>query len=277
METLLSIRFVVSAVYLSALVAYLQLLRSGRKRAPLPSALLGTGIALHLAEVVLRGAESGAAGGAPFANMSGFLSIFAFLLGATYFALERHYRKYRISSLGAFHVPVLFALHLWSVVLRQPIFDIPQLNRGWLFIAHVVPTIFAYAALTAGFVAGVAFLILDRQLRNKRFDLLMRGLPNLDLVERVNASAVKIGLPLVALGGLLGLIMGYVEWGWAYQWDYKVWTTIGIVVIFAAQLALRRYAGWNGRRAILISMVGFLAIVFNATVMNYFYSKLHSF
>jgi ABC-type transport system involved in cytochrome c biogenesis permease subunit len=232
---------------------------------------------LHTGEIVIRGAESGAAGGAPFAGMSGFLSIFAFLVGLTYLYLERRYKKYRIASLGAFYVPVVFVLHLLSVFSKQPINSIPTLNTGFLFIIHVIPTIIAYAALTAGFVAGIAFLLLDRQLRNKRFDILLRGLPNLDLVERVNASAVKIGLPLVAVGGILGLGMAYQEWGWEYKWDYKVILTFGIVAIYAAQLLLRRFAGWRGRRAVILSIIGFILILVNATVMNYYFSQLHSF
>ncbi len=277
MEQLLYIRFIVSAVYLVTTAAYIWLLRSGKRRASLPSMLLGVGLALHTGEIVIRGAESGAAGGAPFAGMSGFISIFAFLVGLTYFYLERRYKKYRIASLGAFHLPVVFVLHLLSVFLKQPITSIPALSRGFLFIIHVIPTLVAYAALTAGFVAGMAFLLLDRQLRNKRFDILLRGLPNLDLVERVNASAVKIGLPLVAIGGILGLGIGYQEWGWDYKWDLKVLVTFGIIAIYAAQLLLRRFAGWQGRRAVILSIIGFILILLNATVMNYYFSQLHSF
>jgi ABC-type transport system involved in cytochrome c biogenesis permease subunit len=277
MEQLLSIRFLVSVVYLVTTATYVGLLRSGKRRASLPSMLLGVSLALHTGEIVIRGAESGAAGGAPFAGMSGFLSIFAYLLGLTYFFLEQRYKKYRIASLGAFYLPVVFVLHLLSVFLKQPINSIPTLNTGFLFIIHVIPTIFAYAALTAGFVAGIAFLLLDRQLRNKRSGLLLRGLPNLDLVERVNASAVKIGLPLVAVGGVLGLGMGYQEWGWEYKWDFKVFVTFGIVAIYAAQLLLRRFAGWQGRRAVIISIIGFIMILLNTTVMNYYFSQLHSF
>ncbi len=276
MEVLLSIRFFVAALYLIAAIQDIILLRSGRRRAALPSIILGSALLVHLSEIVIRGAESGAAGGAPFASMSGFLSIFAFLLGMTYMFLEQYYRQFRISSLGAFHVPIIFVLHLGSVVLKQPILDVPRLNKGFLFVCHVIPTIFSYSALTAGFVSGIAFLLLDSQLRNKRFDGFLMGLPNLDLLERVNATAVRIGLLLVATGGIVGILMGYKEWGWAYVWDEKVWMTLAIAVIFGAQLVMRRFAGWTGRRAIIVSMIGFLAIVLNATVINYT-TQLHKF
>jgi len=277
MEQLLSLRFLVSVGYLIATAAYIHLLRSGKRRAVLPSALLGASLAVHTGEIVIRGVESGAAGGLPFASLSGFLSLFAFLLAVTYFFLERRYKKYRIAALGAFHVPVVFAVHGLSAFSTQPIAVIPEFNKGFLFICHVVPTLLAYTALTAGFVAGMAFLLLDRQLRNKRFDIFLRGLPNLDLVERVNASAVKIGLPLIVLGGIIGLGMGYQEWGSDYKWDSKNFVTFGIAVIYAAQLLMRRFAGWQGRRSVIISILGFVIILLNVTVMNYYFSELHSF
>ncbi len=275
MEAILNIRFVAALLYLSAAIAYIVLLRSGKRRSTLSTTLLGVGLALHGIEIIVRGAEAGGAGGAPFASLSGFISIFAFVLGLTYFVLERMYRQYRISSLGAFHVPVLFVLHLWSVFLKQPMLSIPRINTGPLFVIHAMSSICAYAALTAGFVAGVAFLLLDRQLRSKKFDVFMRGLPNLDLVERVNASAVRLGFLLLVVAGIIGLVMGYLEWGWAYEWDVKVWMTAFVALIFGAQLALRRFAGWAGRRAVIVSVIGFVAIVINATVMNFFFSKLH--
>jgi ABC-type transport system involved in cytochrome c biogenesis permease subunit len=277
MVNLLTFRFLVSALYLSATVMYILLLKSGKRRSPVSSVLLGIGLVMHLGEIIIRGAESGSAGGAPFASFSGFLSIFSCLLGLIYLFLEWYYKKYRIASLGAFYVPVLFVLHLWSAISKLPITEIPKLNRGFLFICHVVPTIGAYAAFTAAFVAGIAFLMLDRQLRNKKFNLFLRGLPNLDLVERVNASAVRIGLPLISIGTALGLVMGYSEWAWEFKWDFKVWITLGIILIYSAQLALRRLMGWTGRRAVIISIFGFILIAINGTLANYYFSQIHSF
>ncbi|MCP4599126.1 MAG: cytochrome c biogenesis protein CcsA [Proteobacteria bacterium] len=276
MENLIAIRFIVSGLYLCAAIAYVFLLRSGRKQAEVPTYLLGAGLAIHVGEIIVRGAESGALGGAPFVSLSGFISIFSLLLGLTYFVLERQYsRRYRIASLGAFHVPVLFTLHAWSAFLKQPLTEIPELNTGAVFVLHVVSAICAYAALTAGFVAGTAYLLLNRQLRKKNFGILFRGLPNLDLVERVNATAVKIGVSLLILGVIMGFLRGHLELGPAFKLDIKVWVTLLTIAIFGAQIILRRYAGWTGRRAVIISVIGFVVILINATIMNVFFSQLH--
>ena len=278
MELITVICLLVSALYLGAAIAYVRLLVSGKKQASFPSWILVCGLVAHAAEVILRGAESGAAGGAPFASMSGFITIFAFLLGLIYLFLERRYsRRYRIVSLGAFHVPVVFAMHSLSFYLKRPMGAIPDLNKGTIFIFHVVPAICAYAALAAAFVSGVAFLLLERQLKRKQFGLLFRGLPNLDLVERVNAAAVKIGVPLLVFGLLMGLVRGYTEFGWEFKWDLKVWSSFLIALVYGGQLLLRRFAGFAGRRAVLISVIGFVLITLNVSVMNVFFSQLHGF
>ncbi len=271
MSTLLILRFIIATLYVCASVAYIALLKSGKQQAARPTYLLGAGLVVHLIEVIVRGAESGAAGGAPFASLSGFISIFAFILGLTYFILERCYtRLYRISSLGAFHVPVLLAAYIWSILTTQPLAAIPQLRTGIVFVLHVVPMICAYAAFTAGFVAGIAYLLLDRQLRRKHFGVLLRGLPNLELVERVNAASARIGLPLLAFGLIMGFVQGHIQFGSEFELDFKVWLSLAMIAIFSIQLGLRRFGGWAGRRSVVLSVIGFATILFNATIANLF-------
>lgn len=277
MERLLIIRFVVAAVYFAAALLYIALLRSGRRYARPPLIVFKCGLLLHGVEIVIRGAESGIAGGAPFAGISGFLSIFAFLVGVIYLLLEWRYRRFRIASLGAFHIPVLFALHGWSCFIKQPIVEIPALNTGSLFTVHVVPTLFAYAAFTVSFVAGVVYLLLEYQLRRRIYGVLMRGLPNLEFVERVNTASVKLGLPLLAAGSCVGLVMAHAQFGVTFIWDFKIWITLVTIIIYGLQLILRKYAGWTGRRAVVISVLGFVAILVSATVVNMFFSPLHAF
>jgi ABC-type transport system involved in cytochrome c biogenesis permease subunit len=272
MESLLTIRFAVSLLYAAAAVSYVLLLRGNLQKQLLPSRLLRVALVLHLGEILIRGAEAGAAGGAPFVSSSGFVSIFAFLLGLIYLVLEF---QFKVHSLGAFHISLVFFIQLAGAVLKQPVTAIPTLKTGYLVALHVVPTAVAYAALTASFVAAVVYLLLDRQLRKKSFGVLMRGLPNLDLVEAVNTAGVRIGMPLLALGAIIGVLAGYREWGAAYKWDPKNYVTLAIIAIFALQLLLRRFAGFIGRRSVLLSCVGFGVILLGITVINVFFSTVH--
>jgi ABC-type transport system involved in cytochrome c biogenesis permease subunit len=48
-------------------------------------------------------------------------------------------------------------------------------------------------------------------------------------------------------------------------------------VIFAAYLHARATAGWRGRSAALIALVGYVAFLFNFVGVNIFFSGLHSY
>jgi len=268
MHDLLIIRFIVAAVYLVAAIMYIALLRSGKKEAKAPTVMYKVGLGLHAIEILIRGAESGAAGGAPFVSVSGFLSISAVLLGIIYMFMEWRYRRLRIASLGAFHVPVLFVLHICSCFIKQPIQEVPSLFTGPVFVVHVVLSLLAYAAFAVSFITGVTYLLLDRQLRQRKFGVLMRGLPNLEFVERVNTSSVKLGLPLMVMGTSIGLSLAYWVFGSGFQWDAKVWITFIAIAIYGLQLLLRSYAGWTGRRAVIVSVLGFVVILLSATIVN---------
>ena len=261
-------------MYSAAGVAYLRLFLNRPVPPKLPTRLLTAALLFHAIELAARGAEAGAAGGAPFVGLSGFMSLFSFLMGGVYLFMER---RYKIKPLGAFHVPIIFIIQLAAAVFKSPLTAVPALKTGQLFVLHVVPAIVAYAALSVSFVAGAAFLLLDRQLRLKKFGLLMQHIPNLDLVENMNAAGVKIGLPLLAAGAAAGMAMGYRHFGNSYHWDVKNWITCSVVAIYTLQLVLRRFEEFRGQRAVLISMFGYGVVVFGFTVVNRFFSTMHSF
>ena len=274
MTVLIGICFLVSLLYLATCITYVRLFLNRPVPATLPTRLLVVSLFCHAVALTARGAEAGAAGGAPFAGLSGFMSLFSFLVACVYLFMEK---RYKIKPLGAFHLPVVFVIQLAASVFKSPMTEIPALKTGQLFVLHVVPAILAYAALSVSCVSGAAFLLLERQLKQKKFGLLMQHIPNLDLVETVNAAGVKIGLPLLAAGAAAGIAMGYRHFGNSYHWDVKNWVTISVVAVYALQLLLRRFGGFRGRRSVLISMFGYAAVVFGFTVVNRFFSTMHSF
>jgi ABC-type transport system involved in cytochrome c biogenesis permease subunit len=54
-------------------------------------------------------------------------------------------------------------------------------------------------------------------------------------------------------------------------WSFITW------VVFAAYLHARATVGWRGRRAAVIAVVGFAALVFNLYAVNLVISGLHSY
>ena len=88
---------------------------------------------------------------------------------------------------------------------------------------------------------------------------------------------MKIGVPFLFIAFVMGFAQGHLVLGSAFRIDFKVWVTLLSIAIFGGQLLLRRFAGWTGRRGVLLSVVGFVVILVNATVMNAFFSSFHGF
>src|SRR5699024_12454459 len=66
-------------------------------------------------------------------------------------------------------------------------------------------------------------------------------------------------------------------WGRVWGWDRKeVWTFI-IWVICAAYLHARATGGFRGSRAAGLALAGFVAAVFNYTIVNTVINGLHSY
>jgi len=94
-----------------------------------------------------------------------------------------------------------------------------------------------------------------------------------NLSYRINAIAF-IGWTFTLM---FGAIWAEKAWGRFWGWDTKeVWTFV-IWVVYAGYLHARATRGWTGTRAAWLSIVGYLCVVFNFTIVNQFFNGLHSY
>ncbi len=105
----------------------------------------------------------------------------------------------------------------------------------------------------------------------------MRLVPNAlsleNLAYRINGIAF-VGWTLTLM---FGSIWAEKAWGRFWGWDTKeVWTFV-IWVVYAGYLHARATKGWTGTRAAWLSIVGYLCVVFNFTIVNVYFSGLHSY
>jgi cytochrome c-type biogenesis protein CcsB len=105
----------------------------------------------------------------------------------------------------------------------------------------------------------------------------MRLVPNAlsleNLSYRINAIAF-VGWTFTLM---FGAIWAEKAWGRFWGWDTKeVWTFV-IWVVYAGYLHARATRGWTGTRAAWLSIVGYLCVVFNFTIVNQFFNGLHSY
>jgi cytochrome c-type biogenesis protein CcsB len=147
-------------------------------------------------------------------------------------------------------------------------------------VIHVVAAVIAAGAFAVGAIASALYLVKDRA--ERRADAPTTGyvarLPKAAVLDRVAYRVHAFGFPVWTFAALVaGPIWAEYAWGRYWGWDPKeVWAFITWVV-YAAYLHARATAGWKGKGAAVIALVGFATLLFNFVGINLFGSGLHSY
>ncbi|WP_434995070.1 c-type cytochrome biogenesis protein CcsB [Arthrobacter sp. Ld5] len=232
---------------------------------------------IHGAAVLTRGV---AANRVPWGNMYEFCTTGAFLVAVIF--LVTLTRK-DLRFVGSFVVGlVVVMLCAATVGFPTPVARlIPALQSYWL-IVHVSIAVAASALFTITFAMSVLQLLQSsREAKisagkadSARFLRLVPSALSLEnLAYRLNAIAF-VGWTFTLMAGA---IWAEQAWGRYWGWDTKeVWTFV-IWTVYAGYLHARATRGWTGTRAAWLSIVGYLCIVFNFTIVNIYFSGLHSY
>ena len=211
-----------------------------------------------------------AVGHAPWSNMWEFTIAFAGGVMLFYIVFERWYGQ---KALGAFIQPVVLALMAVAAAFFPSDIEplVPALQNQDLLAIHVAMMILAYSALSVSFGAGVMYLVQDGD-RNR-----FSRLPKAALLDEIGYRSVMVGFPLLALGIALGAYWGNSAWGRYWGWDPKETSALVTWLIYAVYLHTRGLRGWTGKRAAVILVLGFIAVMFTYFVVNLWVSGLHSY
>ena len=228
------------------------------------------GFLLHLAGMAARGL---AVDRVPWGNMYEFSASSALAAMGVYLALTR---KYDIRWLGVFIVtPVLLTLGLAVTVLYTDAQQLqPALQSYWLVI-HVIAAVISGGLFTVGAVLSILYLIRERAERLQPES--PSRLPSAESLDRLAYRVHAFVFPLWTFAVIAGAIWAENAWGRYWGWDPKeTWAFITFVV-YAAYLHARATAGWKGRRAAAIALLGFGCFLFNYFVINLVVTGLHSY
>jgi cytochrome c-type biogenesis protein CcsB len=233
---------------------------------------------LHLAAIITRGAS---AHRLPWGNMYEFTVALAFAAVTAFLVIMfRQPARY----LGVFvMMPVVLALGVADLVLYvKPAGLVPALHSYWLAI-HVTAAIIASGVFTVATAATFMFLVADRYAsataagRPVRFSALARIMPAPEVLDRTAYRAYAFAFPIWTFAVIAGAIWAEYAWGHYWQWDPKETWAFITWVIYAGYLHARATAGWRGRKAAYVAMLGFASIIFNFFVVNIFITGMHSY
>jgi HemX protein len=160
------------------------------------------GFALQTAFLGLRGH---ALGRCPLTNLFEVLVFLAWSIALIYMVIGP---AYRLSLMGAFTAPLVFALQ--SGALLAPIDaagTVRLLPNAWLEF-HASISLIAYGAFALACVAGIMYLVQERQLKTHAFHSIFYQLPPLPNLFSAMTRLLWLGFALYSAGLISGFFTG---------------------------------------------------------------------
>ena len=230
------------------------------------------GAAAHAGVLITRGM---AADRLPWGNMYEFATAVVLVGVVAYLVLAT--RIPAVRDIGAFVLaPVvisLVAIGLFLYTETGPL--VAALRSSWLAV-HVSSAILGSGLFFVSGIASVLYLLRSRQEAGADGSFLSR-LPGAVTLDRVAHRTAVFAFPIYTFAMIAGAIWAESAWGRFWGWDPKeTWAFIAWVV-YAAYLHARTTAGWRGKPAAWVNVVGLAVMIFNLTFVNMVSTGLHSY
>ncbi|WP_185994525.1 c-type cytochrome biogenesis protein CcsB [Nocardioides campestrisoli] len=256
------------------------------------------GTAVHFVALLGRGMAADP-NRVPWGNMYEFTVSGSFFVSLLFLVLLRRFSLDWMGPLVVgFVLSVLMAAVVW---LHAPVAPLTEaLYSPWLVI-HVVSAVIATAAFTLGGITSLLFLLKSRSERRATSDRApaaagaessgggvgvayaddapgeaattgyLARIPDSTTLDRLSYRMHAFAFPVWTFAVLItGPIWAHEAWSSYWSWDPKeVWAFITWVV-YAAYLHARTTAGWKGRNAAILALVGLATLWFNFIGINFF-------
>jgi cytochrome c-type biogenesis protein CcsB len=211
-------------------------------------------------------ARAAITGHGPFSNMYEFAVAFAWGILAVGLFFWWRYRMHSLIATGV--VIALGLLFFAESRSSQSAPLVPALQQSLLLTTHVASAVISYGAFTIGFGAALLYLF--------RSPSPGTGNRESEILDEISYRTVMIGFPFMTLVIVLGALWADISWGHYWSWDPKETASLVTWLLYAGYLHARLMRGWRGRRAAILLIIGFAAVIFTF-LGNYIFAGLHSY
>jgi cytochrome c-type biogenesis protein CcsB len=260
------------AVYLFTVAAYLVFFLTQKK----PLRRIGrmiflTAFCVHTANIIARALE---AGHTPITSHHETVSFFAWSVSCCYLSFRW---RYTVKNLGIFVSTLVLALMLVAAFSSRAMIPLPPALQSWWLPVHATVTLFADGFLALACIGGIMYLLQEREIKKKRFGLFYSRLPSLEALDKLNQHCLSVGFPLFTLGLITGSLWAKQAWGAYWHWDPKETWSLITWFIYAAAVHQRFTVGWRGRRVAILSIIGFLSVLFTLWGVSFLLDGVHTY
>ena len=245
---------------------------SGRRAGNIGMSLTWLATGVLLVGVVLRGiwAER-----VPWGNMYEFSLTMSLGILAVFLivSLQRDVRWLGLPVVGI----TLLSLGLAVTVLYTEAAQLVPALKSWWLVIHVSAAVICAGAFTVSTMITLLYLWRDRAERRDVVRGMVAKLPDAQRLDTLAYRIIAFAFPLWTFAVISGAIWAENAWGRYWGWDPKETWAFITWVVYAGYLHARATAGWRGRRAAYISILGYVSLMINYFGVNLFVNSLHSY
>ncbi len=197
-------------------------------------------------------------GNTPVTTYHETVVFFAWATTAAYFSFRW---RYTVRNFGTFVSLLIVLLLIAAAFAPRQVIPLEPPLRSWWLPVHAGFSLIAYGFLGLAFCGGLMYLLQERELKSRRLGYFYSRLPSLDALDQLNSHCLAIGFVFLCLGMVSGSFWSKQAWGTYFRWNPKEVCSLIIWLVYLVQIHLRFTAGWRGRRAAFMVVVGFVVVI----------------
>jgi HemX protein len=210
-------------------------------------AAIAAGFIFETAFLSLRGH---ALGRCPLTNL---FEVFVFLAWSVALIYLLIGPTYRLSLMGAFTAPVIFLIQIFALLAPIDTLHVHRLPANPWLEFHASVSMMAYGAFALACIAGVMYLVQERQLKTHHLHTMFYYLPPLETLYAAITRLLWSGFTLYTVGLLSGFFVGHPLPHIQVICAFAVW------ILYAAILQGRHLRRLAPKRVAALCIVGFSA------------------
>jgi HemX protein len=208
---------------------------------------VGLGFILQTAFLSIRGRELGRC---PITNLFEVIIFVAWSVALFYMVVGP---AYRLSLMGAFTAPVVALLQVFALIAPIDHPNRPKLPANSWLEFHASMSLVAYGAFALSCIAGVMYLVQERQLKTHHLHSIFFHLPPLTDLFAAITRLLWWGFVLYTLGLISGFFVGE-----PLPWP-QIICAIGVWILYALILQGRYLRWFAPKRVAALCIIGFSA------------------